>query len=141
VKLPLTWRARAEPLAPLAAAALGDAAARLCGALLERSDEALAKLQGVAGQAILAVTGASDDLPWVDGIVYLGRDPEAAALLVPTHLRPDLPLALVERALRTEHPHAGAPLLVLANPTRLVSLAGARPMERSALQRWRAEAR
>ncbi len=140
MKLPLSWRARTAPLAPVAGIALGEAAARLCAALLARPDEALEKLRGVAGRSVLAVMGEAEDLPWVDGIIYVGRDPEAAALLVPVHLQPDLPIALVELALLAASPVARAPLLVLANPARVVSMAGARPIARSALHRWGAEA-
>jgi hypothetical protein len=131
----IAWRPRAaSPLEPVAAVALDEAAKRLCAALLSRTDGALGALRGVAGRALVVVTGDAGALPWVDGVVYVGRDPEAAALLVPTMLTTALPIALVERALLAVH--AGAPLVVLPRPALVVPLAEARPLERRRLERW-----
>jgi hypothetical protein len=134
----LHWQARSDALAPSVAVGCNDAAARLCAALLARSDESLEKLHGVAGRALVAVVGDANDLPWVDGVLYAGRDPNAHALRIPTHRRPNVPLALVERAILAAHPTVAPPILVLSDPTRLVSLAEARPLDRSRIERWRA---
>jgi hypothetical protein len=91
---------RAEPLAPCAALALDGAAPTLAERLLRFEDERLVRLRGVAGANFLLVTGAGEDLPWCEGIRYLGRDAEAPALLVPTAVTLDVPLALFERAIR-----------------------------------------
>jgi hypothetical protein len=132
----LRFLPRAEPLAPAAALAEGAVAVRLARRLLALSDEALGRLAGVSGDGILAVTAAEADLPWVDGVCYLGRDPAAPALLLPTARAPALPLPLLERALVAAAPEGAAPLAVLTDPLRLVPLGGERPVDRARLVAW-----
>jgi hypothetical protein len=127
---------RSDPLRPLGAIAEEDAARRLARRLLALPDDALARLAGVAAPGLLAIVGQEEDLPWVDGIRYLGRDAEAPALLLPTSAALAAPAALVERALLACAPAADRPLAVLADPLRLVPVGGARPIERSALAAW-----
>jgi hypothetical protein len=140
VTLALRWHPRNDALTPSVVVGCDDAATRLCAALLARSDESLQRLHGVAGRALVAVLGDASDLPWVDGVLYAGRDPDAHALRIPTHRRASVPLALVERAILAAHPTVPPPILVLSDPTRLISLAAARPLDRSRLERWRAHA-
>jgi MoxR-vWA-beta-propeller ternary system protein len=127
---------REAPLAPVAALATGEAARRLARRLLAASDAELARLEGVAGPDLLAVTGAEADLPWVDGVHYLGRDPDAPALLLPTAARPVIPAPLLERALLARAPADGTPYAVLPAPLTLVPLGGARPVLRARLAAW-----
>lgn len=134
-------RPRPLPLAPQAALAEGPAAVRLARRLLEGPDAALARLAGVGGPGVLAVCGAEADLPWVDGVRYLGRDPAAPSLLLPTALAFDGPLELLERALLRRAAPAGAPLAVLLDPLRLVPLGAARPVSRARLAAWLEAAR
>ncbi len=99
--VPFAWRIREEPLEATAAAALGPAVRGFVTRLLAREDEALARLRGVVanrGTAVV-VLGETRELPWFDGVRYLGRDARAPSLLVPTLLEPDVPIELVERAL------------------------------------------
>jgi hypothetical protein len=132
----LALRPRAEALVPVAAVAEKRAARALARRLLARDDAALARLAGLAAPGLLLVLGAADDLPWANGVQYLGRDPDAPALLLPTTLAPAAPLALVERALLARAGAASAPLAVLFAPLRLVPLGGARPVERARLTAW-----
>lgn len=125
-----------QPLRPSLALAEGAAAARLARRLLALTDEALARLSGVAAPGLLAVLGAEEDLPWVDGIRYLGRHPDAPALLLPTAVTFEAPLALLERALVSRAPREAAPLAVLLDPLRLVPLGAARPVDRERLAAW-----
>lgn len=131
-RVSIAFRPRAVPLAPAAAAARGGAARALAERLLDRDDEALAKLAGVWAPGLILVMGEADLLPWVDGVVYLGRDPGAPALLLPTALSPDVPAPLLERAVRARADLA-APIAVLADPPALVSAGGARAIERTRL--------
>src|SRR5262249_18847627 len=78
----LSWGPRAVPLAPCAVYAEGEAARALVRRLLARTDEELARLRGVAAASLVLILG--EDLPWVDGARYLGADPLALALLLPT---------------------------------------------------------
>lgn len=138
--LPLRWQVREPPLEPLAAAATGPAARALAERLLAMPDERLAALRGVAGPELVLVQGAAEALPWVDGAQYLGRDPEAPGLLLPTSLRPGVPLPLVERAVMLRRRAVPMPMALLLEPPLLVPLEEARPLERAALRRWLEEA-
>jgi hypothetical protein len=132
--LAVRFRPRAAPLAAVAAAARGPAAVALAARLLARDDAALAQLEGVAGPGLLLILGAAASLPWIDGVVYLGRDPAAPSLLLPTALEPDVPLPLFELAVlaRAE----GAPIAVLVDPPALVLASAARPILRATLSAW-----
>lgn len=135
--LAATWRPRAEPLAPAAVVAADAVAPRLVDRLLALADDALARLRGVANASLVVLTGDPTDLPWLDGVVYLGRDPAAPTMYIPTTLEPSVPAALLERALRRRSPTLTPPLAVLLDPPRLVSLADARPLSRARLRAWR----
>lgn len=56
------------------------------------------------GEPVLVAMGPAEDLPWVDDAVWLGRDPEAPTLLVPTVLALDPHPALVASALARHRP-------------------------------------
>jgi MoxR-vWA-beta-propeller ternary system domain bpX5 len=131
----VVWRPRSAPLDPVGVAARGESARALARRLLARDDEALARMSGAAAPGLLVVLGASADLPWVDGAVYLGKDASAPSLLLPTTREPSVPLPLVERAFARA---AGAPppLAVLLDPPLLTSLQAARPILRTTLQSW-----
>jgi hypothetical protein len=138
--LPLPWGPRAEPLDPVGVAARGKAARVLAERLLARDDEALARLHGVAGEDLLVVLGEAPELPWADGATYLGRDPRAPSLLLPTTRQPSVPLPLLERALiaRAQRvPNAPPPLAVLLDPPLLASTLKAWPINRVRLLMWR----
>jgi hypothetical protein len=109
----VTWRTRAVPLSPQAVAAAGPVAARLVDRLLTFTDDALTRLRGVAGRDLLVLTGESADLPWLDGVEYLGRDPLAPGLYIPTTLEPAPVAALLERALRQRAPQLAPPLALM----------------------------
>lgn len=138
----VTWVTREPPLVAGVALARDGAARKLAQRLLRASDEDLARWRGVAGEAIVAVMGERETLPWVDGVTYLGRDPAAPSLWLPTTARPDVPLELFERALLARASHVAPPLapplalLVHDHGVDLVSLAEARPIARAVLTRW-----
>jgi hypothetical protein len=127
------WGPRAEPLAPAAVVGLGPVAARLGRRLLALGPEQRAPLEAVAGAELLVVLGPREALPWVDGVRYLGRSPEAPGALLPTSLAPDLPEALLVRALGRRCP---APFAVLVDPDRLVPLVEARRVDPDRLAAW-----
>lgn len=127
---------RRLPLSPVAAAGIGPVARRLGARLLELETAHLHRLRGVAGKGLLVILGEAESLPWVDGIAYLGRDPEAPRLLLPTALAPDAPAALLEKALFQRLREPTAPLAVLASPRRIVPVSSALPVDRASLERW-----
>ncbi len=113
-RLRLAWLPRAEPLPAVAACALGPAAHALGQRLLHLPDEHRRRLRGVAGRGVLALLGDAEDLPWVDGVLYYGRDPRAPLLLVPTTRAPTVDAALLERAVLARHRDLTPPLLLVA---------------------------
>jgi len=98
----LRWSPRAHPLEPAGVAASGAAARALARRLLGAPPERLAGLRGCleTSRPLLLLLGEAALLPWVDGVVYLGREPRAPTLLVPTTLTADVPPDLLLRAAR-----------------------------------------
>ena len=141
-RIPVGWTKREPPLAPRVAVALGAVAQRLVERLLELDAARRERLRGVAGAELVAVEGDAADLPWVDGVIYCGVDPEAPGLRLPTTARPDIPLALFERAVRGRR-GLETPIVVLppssAGPGRFFSLALARAPEPDDLLKWQGE--
>ncbi len=90
---------RFDSLQPSALIAFGDSAIRLRKKLLSFDDEKLSNLQGVFADNLLFVAGETDNLPWIDGGIYLGKDANAPSIFLPTNLRPDIPIDLFEKVL------------------------------------------
>ena len=130
-----SWSPRSSPLPALAVAGVGPVALALARRVLVAGDMELARWSGVAGPGVLVLLGDSDSLPWVEGVVYLGRDAAAPSLLLPCTLAPDVAPALLERALLTRAP-VGTPLAVLPRPAHLVPVGAARPVSRDTLRAW-----
>lgn len=125
-----SWRERAEPLAAGGALATGAAARRLAERVLARLGEPGRPVDGdgpagVAGDGLLVLLGP--DLPWVDGVTWIAQEPTARGLWLPTRVEPDVPAALLLRAV-------GAPALVA--PGLRVSLGAARRVDRAVLEAW-----
>jgi hypothetical protein len=137
-RLPVRLLPREPPLAPCAVAARGEVAARLARRLLAcpDGDPVWGALRGVGAPDLLVLVGEAAALPWVDGVVYLGRDDAAPSLLMPTTLAPEVDVGLFERALKARSISRGAPLAVLVDPPALVALDDARTLARDALAAW-----
>ena len=131
----INWIARDAPLLPAAVEAHGPASLRLARRLLQLPDESLAQLEGVVGKNLILVQGSEQQLPWVNGVQYLGVDPAAPFLLLPTNYRPSLPEALVQNALLKKI-GSNDRIAVLPSPLLLVPLNPARPVFRSVLAAW-----
>jgi hypothetical protein len=137
--LVLTWRERAEPLLPSATLALGAVARTLLVRLLQNDDQQLKKLSGVAGPGIALVLGAAIDLPWVDGVQYLGKDADAPTLLLPTAWAPQVPVRWLEgavtRKVKQERGSNSAGLLAVSRePPLLVPASAALHLTRAQLE-------
>lgn len=86
----VSWAPVEPPLDAVAAAAPGPAGDRLAA----RAEAHLScRLVRFAGWTV----ALGDDLPWTDGVTYLGRLPGAGRVLVPVHRRPDVHPELVAR--------------------------------------------
>lgn len=85
---PVGWRLREPPLEPVALVARGDVVASLLKSLRRRQASDAGRLRALGfedGESRrLVVIGSADDLPWVESLLYLGRDPDAPLLLLPT---------------------------------------------------------
>ena len=123
------------PACAVGVAAVGRALARCA---LERGDRELLAMLGATTADTLFLLGPEEALPWVPGVQYLGRDPRAPLLLLPTELEVDVPLDVLQRAIlgRRDAVPLSPPLALLAAPRRVVSLACARTVDRELLQRW-----
>lgn len=127
---------RGDVLEPAAVVAT-DAVARALGAhLMQSTDERLTRLAGVGGDGLLILLGPREALPWVDGVRYLGVDPAAPRLLLPTAQRPAIAVDVFERALFSRMPSLLPKLAVLIPARRVVSVADALPVQRERLQAW-----
>ncbi|HZS05963.1 MAG TPA: hypothetical protein VFD58_14085 [Blastocatellia bacterium] len=135
VEVQVRWQSRREPLRPLGLAAHGNVARQLAQRLMKLSDETLVQLRGVAAPGLLVIIGEEKALPWVDGVIYLGRDERAPSLLLPTTLEPVIPLPLVERALLGQS-NERPPLAVLPDELLIVPVGSARAVARETLISW-----
>ncbi len=115
------WRDRDVPLAPRGALAEGAAVARWARRLLRAPD--VSAWSGVGDRSRILVTGA--DLPWADGLLWLGVDPDAPGLYLPTTRAPEIHPALLARRLEL-------PAALLAD--RVIALRHARPLARDLLE-------
>jgi len=121
---------------------VGPAAAALGRRLRDGPADRLAGLRGclLAGEVpLLLLLGPAALLPWADGVVYLGREPDAPRLLVPTTLIADVPAALLARAAAARS-GSGAVALLPASGA-LIDLSGAGAIEPAALAAWLAPPR
>ena len=135
---PVSWVARDAPLPARACLMRGPAASAAAVRLLSLSDSRLAALTACAADGLLVLLGDEAALPWVDGAVYLGRDPAAPGLLLPTNRVPAVPLDLFARALAARLP-GGGPWAVVPRDgagTTAVCLAAAAPVARPRVEAW-----
>lgn len=136
------WLPRHPPLRPVAVAGWGAAARALAAAALPQAEALSLHLDPEDDALVLVLMPGAPAaaLPWADGATFLGVDPAAPALLLPTHQRPDLPLPLLAAAVLARAPAGGAPWALLPQRGRCLALGPARPAGAAALTA-RAEAR
>jgi hypothetical protein len=115
-------------------AARGTAATSLAHRLLQDPDS-LPHYKGVGAPGLLVILGEEEQLPWVDGVVYLGHDSQSPSLLFPTNLEPSVPVALLQRSLAVVHNYSG-PCALLLDPPSIVPLSEARTIARASLIKW-----
>lgn len=127
----VAWVPREPPLSACGLVVVASGIARL----LRLEDEALGRLQGVVGAGKIVILGDGEALPWVDGATWLGVDPEARALRLPTTLRPDVPVAWLERrVLALAAGSGGGPFVVLPETQEIIPLGSALPLDRAMIE-------
>ncbi|HLM59814.1 MAG TPA: hypothetical protein VK308_03310 [Pyrinomonadaceae bacterium] len=131
--LKIHWQNRPDALAPCAMITSDAAALSLAEKLLSFDDEKLNSFQGVGAERMVLLTGDGESLPWANGAVYLGRDIQMPSVLLPTTLKPNIPLELFERALNEKF-KALAPFVAL--PERIIPYGKAKTLSRRALEKW-----
>ena len=89
----------------------------------------------MSAPGLLVILGEEERLPWVNGIIYLGHDPQSPSLFFPTTVEPSVPAALLERSVATVHGQRG-PCALLLDPPAIVPLAEARTLARDSLLKW-----
>lgn len=129
--VPLRWVERSKPLAAVAVAASGACARALAKRIL--AGPFPSTLQGVAGVDVLVFQGELAALPWVDGVVYLGQ-PTGTSLLLPTTHGPDIPEALLVKALARLG--VEGPAAILLHPTRIIPMTSSRAVDAGMLGMW-----
>lgn len=132
----ILWFPRAETLAPVAVIGLGAAAVALARRALDRSNERLAKLAGCAAPGLLVLSGPKEELPWADGVVYLGREAGSSGVLMPTLLAPSVPVPLLERALQRRFPLAAPPFVLLPERHLLIPMGSSQTVDSQVLTEW-----
>lgn len=136
----VTWSDREPPLVACAVAAQGSVAKELANRLLHLDDAALLRLAGVAGPNTIVLLGDEADLPWVDGVLYLGRDPLAPSLLLPTRMEPLVPTAnLLERAMKGRFETLSPPLAILPETLTVISCNKALRLRRDRIEAFLSE--
>lgn len=116
--IPFGWTPLPSPLAVVGVVGLGPLAAPL----LARAEGT--PLRVVEGPDITVLLGPADDLPFLDGVIYLGQNPRAPGLFHPPMIVPDVEPSLVLAALGRSLSVA-APLACLPWQRLVVSLAHA----------------
>jgi hypothetical protein len=132
-QVPWHWLERSPALIPQAAVAWGEAAVRLRTRLGDMPIEQQSRVSATANRDVLVMTGATNDLPWVDGIKYAAPSPEAPQLWLPTHSQPSVPCDLLAIALCRNQ--GRQPLLIWPSRSALLPLDRLLPVSSSLLAR------
>lgn len=117
--LAVEWQLRGKALTASAVVGVGSIANTLAHRLIQ-DPEHLCK--GIITNDLLLVEGAANELPWVEGALYLGEDSKAPSLFMPTTLCPDKPIALVQRNLRKKAAIASGAIAVLPHEYLLIDM-------------------
>jgi hypothetical protein len=126
------WRPVETAAAPRAVVARGLAARRLHTRLAQLPSQRREALEVSAALDWLVVIGATDNLPWADGVRYAAPCAQAPSLWLPTHVEPDLPADLIARALLTRH--GRQPMLLWNDPAIVLPLDAAQMASDSVIE-------
>lgn len=128
--LDVTWTPRMPAAPPLAASGL-YVHRHLARHWLTAT---LPPLEAVFTADGLVLMGPVEQLPWTDGVAYLGRDVAEPRLYLPTTLAPSVPAEWLASALARQH--GLRPPFAITESGTVIPLAGARMLDAAALTRW-----
>jgi hypothetical protein len=132
-RVSLAFAPRVAPLAPRGVVGFDEVAKALARRLLALPDEALAALAGVHGDGTLVVLGEEEALPFVDGVVYVGREDGVASVLLSTTEAPNVAVRWLDALLREHDVTLPAVVLLHAGSLHVLPVADARPVTRAHL--------
>jgi hypothetical protein len=112
-------------------AGVGSAGRGLAGRLLARGD--WDAFRGVAGEGLLVLLGT--DPPWAEGAIFLGQDPDARGLYLPTTLQPSVHPVLLQRAI-DRCTGIDGPVVLLPSVRQFVALDPSRTVSEERLRDW-----
>lgn len=133
---PISWKSRTKPLEAVAVAGRGVTKAMFMDRLRRRTDADLSGLRIILDDDSFILLGESARLPWASGGLYLGCDPNAPGLLLPTMIEPTLPAHLFEEVLRSRCPNLPAQTAVFHRPLHVVPVTNALPMTDDSIMNW-----
>ena len=114
------WQAEAEPPPAQAVLATGAAARELHRLAAARLGQAGSDWLLAAHADLLLLCGSSESLPWCEGAIYAAPRPHCPSLWLPTALRPEVALDLLQQAIQQRHGHRA--YLLLREPAQIVPL-------------------
>jgi hypothetical protein len=133
---PDCWAAPvADPLPIHGVAAHAHVRDALLRRILDAEDDVLTQLRGVASSSIAVLVGPTEALPWVDGALWLRRQPGEPRVLMPTRARCSVPATTLLAALLRRVGELRPPLVVLPDTREVVSLADALAPDRGRVRR------
>lgn len=100
----IQWRQSPAPLTPEGILVTGEQKQHLFECLAQMTSEQLATLRGSHNEHIALLIGPPESLPWLpvsgsSDAVYVGKNPLAPHLWLPTHLTPSVPIDLLDKAI------------------------------------------
>ncbi len=129
---PIKWIPRQTPLTAMAVVTKQPVAAQLVSKLLLRIDKELSELKGCYAGDYVVIIGDESMLPWINGAVYFGKDPDAPSLLMPTHSKPTVHTGLVEKAFSKLT--AKGRIIIMPDDAVVIPILKALPLDTNALK-------
>jgi hypothetical protein len=135
-RLALTFTPRDTPLRASGVVAFGAHARSLARRVLASLEDTFADLEGVVGDDVIVFLGEETTLPFVDGVHYIGEEPGAHSVLVPTTHAPSVPVQWLDALLREQHVTLPVALVPRDEALHVIPLGLARKVDRAVLERF-----
>lgn len=133
---PVNWKSRRKPLDAIAVAGRGVTKLIIMERLRRRAPSDLIGLHLITFNDYFVILGDPCNLPWATGAIYMGRDPKAPNLLLPTMLEPTLSTNVLERVLSNYSGYTATAIAVFARPLYIMPIVDARPLTEEPSIKW-----